>query len=59
MKQDIERANQQLLAALKRDTEIRQDLEKRKKIFKGYDSVMWKCHEDNAKLLEEYTGQYG
>lgn len=59
MKQDIEIANQQLLAALKRDTEIRQDLEKRKKIFKGYDLVMRKCHEENAALLEEYIAQYG
>ena len=59
MKQDIERANQQLLAALKRDTEIRQELEKRNKIFKGYDPDMRKCHEDNADLLEEYISQYG
>jgi len=59
MVEDIEKANKQLINALKKDTEIREGLEKNGRIFKGYDPEMRKCHEENAQLLENYIRKYG
>jgi hypothetical protein len=53
------KSNKKLIEALEKDHQLREKLEKSGELFKGYNSEMRKCHEENAELLQNYISQYG